>query len=386
MSRVGAEFSLARSGSASSQLLSLARPATYSPSFYAPTLRRRATEHRPHLSTQRRFSSTLKSDPYVHYSRLSASSHLTLPKLATHIMASSHINVLITSFCGLGLPKTLCLPLPPSTSAHDLWSELDGRIPQDLDDDTFASLTLTTNANIEIHQHAHTLISSLATSEDGLLPLRLTYPVLGGKGGFGSQLRAAGGRMSSKRKKNRGDEHGSSRNLEGRRLRTVTEAKALAEFLAIKPEMEQKEKDKRRERWTAIVEAAERREEEIKNGNKGRLDGKWVEDKEEAGERTRDAVLAAMKSGSYKDNLLGTSEGSSSTSAGAMEEDSDGEEADAENASSGATTPVSDKGQGKGKEPATSKGNAKPRSFFGFEEDDEFMSSDEEEEGVKGKK
>ncbi|KAL1855708.1 hypothetical protein Daus18300_010991 [Diaporthe australafricana] len=299
-------------------------------------------------------------------------------------MASTHINVLIASFSGLGLPKTLCLPLPSSASAHDLWSELDGRIPQDLDDDTFGSLTLTTNANIEIHQHAHTPISSLATSEDGLLPLRLSYPVLGGKGGFGSQLRAAGGRMSSKRKKNRGDEHGSSRNLEGRRLRTVTEAKALAEFLAIKPEMEQKEKEKRRERWTAIVEAAERREEEIKNGNKGRLDGKWVEDKEEAGERTRDAVLAAMKSGSYKDNLFGTSEGSSSTSADAMEEDSDGEEANAEEASSGATTPVSDKG--KGKEPATSKGNVKPRSFFGFEEDDEFMSSDEEDEGVKGRK
>lgn len=196
--------------------------------------------------------------------------------------------------------------------------------------------------------------------------------------------------MSSKRKKKTGDENGSSRNLDGRRLRTVTEAKALAEFLAIKPEMEQKEKERRRERWTAIVEAAERREEEIKNGNKGRLDGKWVEDKEEAGERTRDAVLAAMKSGSYKDNLLGTSEGSSSASAEAMEEDSDGQDSDAGEGSSGRTTPASEtgKGKGKGKEPAisTSKGSAKPRSFFGFEEDDEFMSSDEEEGGAAGKK
>lgn len=299
-------------------------------------------------------------------------------------MASSHINVLITSFSGLGLPKTLCLPLPPSASAHDLWSELDERIPQDLDDEVFGSLILTTNANVGIPHLAHLPISSFATPEDDLLALRLSYPTLGGKGGFGSQLRAAGGRMSSKRKKNRGDENGSSRNLDGRRLRTVTEAKALAEFLAIKPEMEQKEKEKRRERWTAIVEAAERREEEIKNGNKGRLDGKWVEDKEEAGERTRDAVLAAMKSGSYKDNLLGTSEGSSSASAEAMEEDSEDEEADTGEGSSGATTPVSEKG--KGKEPATSKANAKPSSFFGFEEDDEFMSSDEEDEGVAGKK
>lgn len=304
--------------------------------------------------------------------------------LAKRIMPSSHINVLITSISGLGLPKTLCLPLPPSASAHDLWSELGSRVPGELDDETFSSLVLTTNANVGIPQHAHLPISSLATPEDDLLPLRLSYPTLGGKGGFGSQLRAAGGRMSSKRKKNKGDENGSSRNLDGRRLRTVTEAKALAEFLAIKPEMEQKEKDKRRERWTAIVEAAERREEEIKNGNKGRLDGKWVEDKEEAGERTRDAVLAAMKSGSYKDNLLGTSQGSSSASAEAMKEDSDGEDSDAGEGSSGATTPASE--NSKGKEPANTKGSAKPRSFFGFEEDDEFMSSDEEDEGAAGKK
>lgn len=299
-------------------------------------------------------------------------------------MASSHINVLITSFSGLGLPKTLCLPLPPSASAHDLWSEFGSHIPQELDDETFGSLVLTTNANVDIPKQARLAISSLATPEDDLLPLRLSYPTLGGKGGFGSQLRAAGGRMSSKRKKNRGDENGSSRNLDGRRLRTVTEAKALAEFLAIKPEMEQKEKEKRRERWTAIVEAAERREDEIKNGNKGRLDGKWVEDKEEAGERTRDAVLAAMKSGSYKDNLLGTSEGSSSASAEAMEEASDGEDSDPGEGSSGATTPASE--NGKGKEPAVSKGNTKPRSFFGFEEDDEFMSSDEDDGAAAGKK
>lgn len=189
--------------------------------------------------------------------------------------------------------------------------------------------------------------------------------------------------MSSKRKKNRGDEHGSSRNLDGRRLRTVTEAKALAEYLAIKPEMELQEKERRRERWTSIVESAERREEEIKNGNKGRLDGKWVEDKEEASERTRDAVLAAMKAGSYKDILLGTSEGSSSASAEAMDEDSEGTTDDG---SSGATTPASEEGKGKGKAKECAPSKGKPRSFFGFEEDDEFMSSDDETGGESAKK
>lgn len=188
--------------------------------------------------------------------------------------------------------------------------------------------------------------------------------------------------MSSKRKKGNGDPNASSRNLDGRRLRTVTEAKALAEYLAIKPEMEQKEKEKRRERWTQIVEASDRREEEIRNVSRGRMDGKWVEDKEEAGERTRDAVLAAMREGIVKDDLLGTSAGSSSSAElEAMAGDS--AEDEAADGSSGATTPVSDEGKGKGKGKDVAVSANKPRTFFGFDEDDEFMSSDEEEDGEK---
>lgn len=173
--------------------------------------------------------------------------------------------------------------------------------------------------------------------------------------------------MSSKRKRNQGEDNGSSRNLDGRRLRTVNEAKALAEYLAIKPEMAKREKEERRKRWEQVVELAERREEEIRSGNKGKVDGKWVEDKEEAGERTREAVLAAMKSGDYKDNLLATSGASGSGNSASDDEDMAG-------TSSKGTTPPS--------EP-----EAKPiaRTFFGFDDDDEFMSSDEDEEAEDNK-
>lgn len=291
-------------------------------------------------------------------------------------MESSYVNVLITSFHGLGLPRTLCLPLPSSTPIQSLWNELGQRLPSQLDDATFRSLVLTTNSNVEVSQHSSCSLSSLVATSSDVLPLRLSHPLCGGKGGFGSQLRAAGGRMSSKRKKNNGDENASSRNLDGRRLRTVTEAKALAEYLAIKPEMEQKEKELRRERWTSIVEAADRREEEIRNVNRGRMDGKWVEDKEEALERTRNAVLAAMKDGNLKDNLMGSSVGSSSSSleGATVGEDSADDDDDIKASSSGATTPQSE--TSKGKQAVAPKPQA--RSFFGFEEDDEFMSSDEE--------
>jgi len=163
--------------------------------------------------------------------------------------------------------------------------------------------------------------------------------------------------MSSRRKKNQGENNGSSRNLDGRRLRTITEAKALAEYLALKPDMEKKEKEARRKRWEQVVELAEKREHELKSGAKGRVDGKWVEEKEEAGERTREAVLAAMKSGDYKDHSFSMGEGSSAgASASHSSED---EETGAADSGSPSRNPT----------------------YFGFDEDDEFMSDDDDESG-----
>ena len=173
--------------------------------------------------------------------------------------------------------------------------------------------------------------------------------------------------MSSKRKKNQGDDNASSRNLDGRRLRTVNEAKALAEYLAIKPDMAKKDKEERRKRWEQVVEVAERREEEIKSGRKGMVDGKWVEDKEEAGERTREAVRAAMMGGTYKDNLVDVQMGQLDKSQSESEEDEQ---------NSKGTTPPSD---------PEHKLKPQAKRFFGFdEEEDEFMSDDENDEEVEG--
>ncbi|KAG0646387.1 Silencing defective 2 [Hyphodiscus hymeniophilus] len=267
-------------------------------------------------------------------------------------MASPTVNVLLTSFPGLNLPSTLSLPLLAATTISELQSQLHERIPAHNN-----RLILTTISNRQLPLNSSAPISDLLSSpQDGFLSLRLSLPLCGGKGGFGSQLRAAGGRMSSKRKRNQGEDNASSRNLDGRRLRTVTEAKALAEYLAIKPEMAKKEKEERRKRWEQVVELADRREQELKSGARGKVDGKWVEDKEEAGERTREAVLAAMKAGGYKDNLLAT--------------DSSSEDEEMGTSSKG-TTPPSDKEAAKPKEQA--------RKFSGFDEDDEFMSSDEDE-------
>ncbi len=206
-----------------------------------------------------------------------------------------------------------------------------------------SSYILTTNSRRAV-SHDQAPVSSLLSSPlDTFLPLRLTVPLCGGKGGFGSILRAQGGRMSS-RKKKEGEKNGSSRNLDGRRLRTVAEAKALAEYLAIKPEMEQREKEERRKKWEDIVASTERKQDELLNSRgTARLDGKWVEDKEEAENKTREAIekmLMAQQEGSEEDDdEIGPS--------------------------------------------ASSSNPAQQRTMFGWDdEDDEFMSDSDEEEEV----
>ncbi|EZG01149.1 hypothetical protein H106_08489 [Trichophyton rubrum CBS 735.88] len=297
-------------------------------------------------------------------------------------MAPFTINVLLSSFPGLALPATLAIPLPSTSSIADLTDRISAHLPFPLTAQS-SPLILTTTNNKQISFSSPAKLSNLipdivengvANTASTFLPLRLSVRVCGGKGGFGSQLRAAGGRMSSRRKGNQDTNTGSNRNLDGRRLRTVKEAKALAEYLALKPEMDRKEKEARKRRWEAAVAAAEKKEQEIRNGEgKGKVDGAWMEDKEEMSEKAREAVLQAMAGGAWKDNLAGlldSAEASgSSGSGGSMDasEDSDMEdiyEEDSPNEPSAST-----------KKPV--------RRFFGFdyeEDDEDLMSEDEEDE------
>lgn len=288
-------------------------------------------------------------------------------------MAPSTINVLLTSFPGLGLPKTLSVPLPATSTVADFTAALSQRLPA-IDN----RLLLTTTSNKLLEPDSPTPLSSLLSSTDdvtAILPLRLSAPLCGGKGGFGSQLRAAGGRMRKKR--GAGENNGSSRNLDGRRLRTVTEAKALAEYLAVKPEMDKKEKEERRKRWEDIVAMAERKEEEILKGGKGRLNGEWVEAKEEAEERTRQAVLEAIKNGDIKE-VLGKKESDSSAS---PSEGSEGSESEEESMKASVKASAS--------KPAAKPAAPASRTFFGWDEDEDMSDDDEDEEPeeveVKGK-
>ena len=186
--------------------------------------------------------------------------------------------------------------------------------------------------------------------------------------------------MSSRKKRTAGEQNGSNRNLDGRRLRTITEAKNLAEYLALKPEMDAKEKEERKKRWQAVIDAAERREEEIKKGAKGKgLSDEWLDDKEDAAERAREAVRKAMAGGDWRDSIAGadliggsasSAEGESSGSNGSKSPSSDDSDIDDEDNEEETDLPTI----------------AKPRipqqrHFAGFDdEDEEFMSDSDTDE------
>lgn len=252
------------------------------------------------------------------------------------------VNVLLDTFPGLSLPATVCLPLPASSTTEDLLDTVAELLPNDLPQRSRLILTSTSRQAIYPSSTLTVghLSASLANSEDGrefLLSLRLYAPLVGGKGGFGSQLRAAGGRMSSHKKRQNAElATGSARNLDGRRLRTITEAKNLATYLATKPDMEKKEKEERRKRWEQVIELAEQREADMRagKGQDGRRKGlsdEWVDTKEEVGENVRNAVKLAMLAEEEKKKTKSTSDqtGESSGSGGSSnssEDDSDADE------------------------------------------------------------
>jgi hypothetical protein len=268
-------------------------------------------------------------------------------------MAPQVINILLTTFPGLGLPATLSLPVPASSTVGDIEKRISERLPA-----TASNLNLTTTSNkLLSSRRSESVISLLNSPEDSFLPLRLSAGLCGGKGGFGAQLRAAGGRMSSRKKRN--ENTNSNRDINGRRLRTNAEAKALAEYLALKPGMDAKEKEERRKRYQDIIASTEAKADELENRRPGRLDGKWVEAKEEASEKTREAVIAAMKAGDIKDLLR------ESDSSGTGSDESEGSEND-----EAARAKVS----------GSTKSAAKPVSFFGWDEDEDMSDSEEEED------
>ncbi|KAG9294278.1 hypothetical protein G9A89_021637 [Geosiphon pyriformis] len=120
---------------------------------------------------------------------------------------------------------------------------------------------------------------------EDFLTLNLKLGILGGKGGFGSMLRAQGGKMASQKTTN----FEACRDLNGRRLRTINEAKKLADYLEKEPERQRAKEEKIQKK---IKEGM--REPPTK---KHRFDDtKFLEESREIIDDVKSAVAIALKS------------------------------------------------------------------------------------------
>lgn len=119
-------------------------------------------------------------------------------------------SILIDTFAPF---PSLSLSLPASTPVSSLSYILSPLCPPSLQ-------SLSTFANAPVSSSSSAPLSSLNGSHVAPLHLRLAVRLVGGKGGFASQLRAQGGRMSS----NKATNNDSCRDLNGRRLSTIKEA------------------------------------------------------------------------------------------------------------------------------------------------------------------
>ncbi|KAG0257328.1 hypothetical protein DFQ27_005197 [Actinomortierella ambigua] len=108
----------------------------------------------------------------------------------------------------------------------------------------------------------------------------------GGKGGFGSMLRAQGGRMSSQKTTNTD----ACRDLSGRRIRTVNDAKKVADYVQKEAEREKDRKEKLKRKIDEKLEFADR------PSKKHRFeDSKFFDESEEQVEGIKNAVAEALK-------------------------------------------------------------------------------------------
>lgn len=205
-------------------------------------------------------------------------------------LAARPINLMLTSYQGLGLEPTSNFVISRQTTWHDFFEIVKARIKDRRIDLCFTSLS---NRTI---QPSSDLIATTVENDQVFSCLRLSARLRGGKGGFGSQLRAAGGRMSSRKKKaDNSEARSSNRNLDGRRIRTVHQAKVLVEYLANLPAAEQTAKQEQRQKWEHILSTASKAENENKDSSKGRLNESWIDDRDDSEAKVRDAMVFALQ-------------------------------------------------------------------------------------------
>lgn len=200
---------------------------------------------------------------------------------------SPSISILVSTFHPF---STISFSLPKSTSISSLPHILSPVLSID-------QQSLSTASGRSINPSTTGQLFDLNSDQDAqFIQLRLVPKVLGGKGGFGSQLRAAGGRMSSQKTQN----NDSCRDLTGRRLSTIKEAKKLAAAIASEPERLAAQRRENEAKLVALNEEIARLDSLVNGTDEGNVrkrrlnDSKELEQSKEGIEKVKSAVAMAM--------------------------------------------------------------------------------------------
>ncbi|KZT29658.1 hypothetical protein NEOLEDRAFT_1127409 [Neolentinus lepideus HHB14362 ss-1] len=219
------------------------------------------------------------------------------------------ITVLVSTFPPF---PTLSLSIPSDTPFQSLYRLLYARYPNlPLSDDLFLS------PQYGVVPPSSTPVSELgrsdcSESEHDLISLRLSPRLMGGKGGFGSQLRAAGGRMSSQKTSN----NDSCRDLSGRRLSTIKEAQKLAAYLESEPERKKAQKEAEKKKLEALEKKLEHGDPAV-GSKRALVDSDYLEQRREIVDNVKNAVSAGLLKKKKKAKLSHSPEGSSAPSTAA---------------------------------------------------------------------
>lgn len=164
-------------------------------------------------------------------------------------------------------PKTLSLKLPLSTSSDQILAAISSRLQLSPESASLLRLYARSGRRID----GPTTLRDLSSSPNAFLDLEIRLSILGGKGGFGSMLRAQGGKMSARKGEENND---SCRDLNGRRLKTVKEAQSLAAYLAAAPAREAALSKAQAEKYAKLEKMLGRKPKDAKDFEEaaGRLD------------------------------------------------------------------------------------------------------------------
>lgn len=158
-----------------------------------------------------------------------------------------------------------------------------------------------------------TPLQSILSNYTRDVSLRLNFRLLGGKGGFGSMLRAQGGRMSKKSNKagNSNTEKDNYRTIDGRRYKSIRQAKELSAYLDMKNIKAKEKLKQKKEKYRNIIAKAPSSSSSSGNSNPTLYDPDYLEETATLTSNIKNSIQQSLQSKESSSSASSDSDSSS---------------------------------------------------------------------------